>query len=767
MKQHRVVGIVAGVALVVTGTAVAVAKWPSGEPVAAVSAASPPEDTPVAPVVDDGDGTPVPGELHTVAVGKGASTGAAEVPKRETPSFSMVGVTWTDHSVKVSGDIEVRTRSVQTGAWSGWQALGAGEDGPDSGAEASGGLRGATEPLWVGPSDGVAARITAGKGSKPLPAGLRVDLIDPGKPKGASGGQGGGLLMEPSEEPSAPVTEEPSATPPTTEPVTTPPTTAPTTTPPAATTAPTTTPATTKPTTTAPATTKPTTSAPPVVIPPSGRVSLPNYTSRAGWGADETIVKGTPSYASAVNVFFVHHTADGGNTYSCADSAARVRAILTYHVKSNGWSDIGYNFLVDRCGKLFEGRKGGVDKAVIGAHTYGFNTGTAAIAVMGTYTSSQVSEAARKVVSQVAAARLTQYGFDPASTAKLTEGVSDGKFPKGTVVTFQRVSGHRDAVNTACPGNALYAQLGTIRNEASMSVLALKVTAGGGTWNGTKLYVKSSATAYWSTATPSAQITKFEVLVDGVSRGTTGATVRSAKVNIPAGTHKVAVRATHRSGRTTTSAAATVYTDTTKPSVSTPSVLLRKGTATTSKVPVSVNFTAKDNVKLFWVGATSPAKANLSTSAKTWSTTVKPGKQTFTVGARDLVGNNRSASVVRTAVLIPETKAKRNGTWTTKVANGNLDGKALTSSKKNAKLRWTYTGRSFGIVAMTGKKAGKFDVLVDGKKVSTVDTKASKNGYRQVVWTRNLASGKHTIQLVVLGTSGRPAVTVDGLAYVK
>ncbi|MFD7949057.1 N-acetylmuramoyl-L-alanine amidase, partial [Streptomyces sp. NPDC059744] len=92
----------------------------------------------------------------------------------------------------------------------------------------------------------------------------------------------------------------------------------------------------------------------------------PPITSRAGWGADESISPEAPEYNDTVKAVFVHHTA-GTNDYSCADSAAIVRSVYAYHVQSEHWKDIGYNFLVDKCGTIFEGRKGGVGRPGRGA----------------------------------------------------------------------------------------------------------------------------------------------------------------------------------------------------------------------------------------------------------------------------------------------------------------------------------------------------------------------------------------------------------------
>ena len=98
---------------------------------------------------------------------------------------------------------------------------------------------------------------------------------------------------------------------------------------------------------------------------PAKRADLagaPPIITRAGWHADESIRRGAPYYADSVHYAIVHHTA-GSNSYTKAQSASIVRAIELYHVQGNGWNDIGYNFLVDKYGQVFEGRYGGIDQA--------------------------------------------------------------------------------------------------------------------------------------------------------------------------------------------------------------------------------------------------------------------------------------------------------------------------------------------------------------------------------------------------------------------
>ncbi|MFD5120927.1 FG-GAP-like repeat-containing protein [Streptomyces sp. NPDC058385] len=192
----------------------------------------------------------------------------------------------------------------------------------------------------------------------------------------------------------------------------------------------------------------------------------PDITSRAGWGADESIVADPPTYTTDTKAVFVHHTA-GTNDYTCAESASIIRGILTYHVKSNGWNDIGYNFLVDKCGTIFEGRAGGLEKPVYGAHTYGFNTDTSGVAVLGDFNTATSSPEVRDSIARLAAWKLGLYGINPAGSVVMAAGADNGKFTAGQLVTMNRISGHRDGYPTECPGNNLYGDLPAIRTLAA------------------------------------------------------------------------------------------------------------------------------------------------------------------------------------------------------------------------------------------------------------------------------------------------------------
>jgi flagellar hook assembly protein FlgD len=199
----------------------------------------------------------------------------------------------------------------------------------------------------------------------------------------------------------------------------------------------------------------------PVVTSPTSasaaRASAPSIIRRAAWGADESIVRAAPSYADRLRFAVVHHTA-GTNNYTASQSAAIVRGIQRYHVLSNGWNDIGYSFLVDKYGQVFEGRGGGINRNVVGAHAQGFNTGSVGVSVLGTYEDAGIPTRARSALVKLLAWRLDVGHVDPLSALTFTSYGND-RFPAGTEVRLHAVSGHRDTGATSCPGRSLYAQL--------------------------------------------------------------------------------------------------------------------------------------------------------------------------------------------------------------------------------------------------------------------------------------------------------------------
>ncbi|MEV6170951.1 FG-GAP-like repeat-containing protein [Streptomyces sp. NPDC051954] len=417
-----------------------------------------------------------PVKVHDFTM-KAADAGKRELAKTGTEQFSLLGVTWAEDAQPLDGTAQVRTRSVETGAWSGWQDLDVDDAHPvdrsEPGAEDA---RGGSEPLWVGPSDGVEARVVAaggtpsggGSASAGLPKGLEINLVDPGvtareaKNK-ALDGAGSDL------DAAAFAVEDPSASPsdsptPSTEP-------SPTDSPsasvsPSASTGP------------SPSGSSSPSASPSPTVPtaPPSTVHRPPVISRAQWGADESMVEDPPEYIDKVSAVFVHHTV-GTNNYSCAESAALVRGIMAYHVETEKWNDIGYNFLVDKCGRIFEGRAGGIDLPVRGAHTYGFNGDSTGIAVLGDFEgdasavppkpAGKPTRATLESVARVAAWKLGQYGGNPTGKVTLTAAADTGVWKAGQQATLNTISGHRDGFATACPGKNLYAKLGEIRRFAA------------------------------------------------------------------------------------------------------------------------------------------------------------------------------------------------------------------------------------------------------------------------------------------------------------
>ncbi|HSD79142.1 MAG TPA: N-acetylmuramoyl-L-alanine amidase, partial [Solirubrobacteraceae bacterium] len=125
----------------------------------------------------------------------------------------------------------------------------------------------------------------------------------------------------------------------------------------------------------------------------------PPMVSRASWGADRVPPRADPSYGQ-VQVGFVHHTVNA-NDYGPQDSAAIVLAIAKYHRDTNGWNDIGYNFLIDRYGQVFEGRAGGMESPVVGAQAQGYNSVSTGIANLGTFSTAGQTAAGLQALARL------------------------------------------------------------------------------------------------------------------------------------------------------------------------------------------------------------------------------------------------------------------------------------------------------------------------------------------------------------------------------
>jgi len=193
----------------------------------------------------------------------------------------------------------------------------------------------------------------------------------------------------------------------------------------------------------------------------------PVIIGRPQWGADEALKCGNTVYDNGVRAAVVHHTA-GSNDYAPGDSAGIVRSIYEYHTRTLGWCDIAYNALIDKYGQVFEGRAGGMDRPVEGAHTGGFNENTWGVAMIGDFETVPPTPIQLRTTGRLLGWRLGLDRVDPLGNVALTSaGGSFTHFARGVTPTLPTIFTHRDVGNTECPGNAAYAELGLLRSIAA------------------------------------------------------------------------------------------------------------------------------------------------------------------------------------------------------------------------------------------------------------------------------------------------------------
>lgn len=346
---------------------------------------------------------PVPTKPAAAQGSSGSSPVVAEVVREDVKGFSMVGVTWAGGSGAEDVVVDVRTR--QDGTWGAWESI----DVETGGTAATEG----TDGIWVGDSDGVAARFRSSNGV--VPQDLAVAMVDPGDTDAV-------VAPDPvvPEEPALPEGAEDDPD---------------------------------------------TVDAEPLELVAANYDGRPGFTpppriiSRAGWGAKAAKRCDSPNVASRTLGVVLHHTA-GSNSYTKAQSAGIVRSAQKYHMDALGWCDIGYNILVDKYGQVFEGRSGGVAKMVRGAHAgvTAVNQYTVGVSMMGNYDTAPLTEPLKNAVVKVIGWRMATH-YIPA---------------KGTVTIggrkYQRIMGHRDVKATACPGRYGYAwltQAGGLRDRVA------------------------------------------------------------------------------------------------------------------------------------------------------------------------------------------------------------------------------------------------------------------------------------------------------------
>ncbi|WP_256107263.1 peptidoglycan recognition protein [Streptomyces sp. ODS05-4] len=194
----------------------------------------------------------------------------------------------------------------------------------------------------------------------------------------------------------------------------------------------------------------------------------PAIVPRSAWHAEEVDTAPAARYAPAVKAAVVHHTSTP-NGYDCAEVPGMLRGLYEGHAHGQHWDDIGYNFLVDACGTVYEGRAGGVDRPVVGAHTKGFNEGTVGVAAIGTFNEgAEVPQPMLDAIADVVAWKLGPDGPDPRGSVMLVSSNDEARFPEGAKALLPVVGGHSDGYPTRCPGDALYARLPEIGARAAL-----------------------------------------------------------------------------------------------------------------------------------------------------------------------------------------------------------------------------------------------------------------------------------------------------------
>ncbi|WP_217140544.1 peptidoglycan recognition protein [Streptomyces sp. AC627_RSS907] len=193
----------------------------------------------------------------------------------------------------------------------------------------------------------------------------------------------------------------------------------------------------------------------------------PPVVPRSVWLGDAAREQPPPRYDDKVLAVFVHHT-DTPNGYDCADVPAILRGVYAGQTGARDWDDIGYNFVVDRCGTIYEGRAGGIDRPVTGAHTQGFNHRTTGIAALGTFTAGvPVPDALTDAIAALAAWKLGPTDTDPRARVGLVSSNGLSRYGAGATAALPAVAGHDEGYRTTCPGAALTARLPHIRELAA------------------------------------------------------------------------------------------------------------------------------------------------------------------------------------------------------------------------------------------------------------------------------------------------------------
>jgi putative cell wall-binding protein len=182
--------------------------------------------------------------------------------------------------------------------------------------------------------------------------------------------------------------------------------------------------------------------------------------TRQDWGADESVRAFSPNHVPSTQGVTIHHTA-GSNDYTAAQVPAILRGIYHYHAVTLGWGDVGYNLLVDKYGRAWEGRRGGPHTSLRGAHALGMNYDTAGISLLGNHEVAAVPQAGFEAMAAVTAWKLDAHGLDVADTFTFTNTT------EGWTRTLGRVHMHQEVNATLCPGQFFVSRFGEFRTRVA------------------------------------------------------------------------------------------------------------------------------------------------------------------------------------------------------------------------------------------------------------------------------------------------------------
>src|SRR4051794_11007763 len=335
---------------------------------------------------------------HASTAGRSPQRIRVVSPAERVSGYATVGVTWAPGQQFAPGQIRISVRTLDNHTWSAWQPVPYDPDHePDPGTD-SASVRPGTDAIVIGAVDKVKVRAVTTTGIAPRD--LEVALVDPGADTARTVQ---GPAIDTGRLASAKTSRGTEA----------------------------------------------------ARLAVSSTAPKPKIYSRAQWGADEHLRDPGSLHYGTIHAGFVHHTVNA-NDYTRSEVPAIIRGIYAYHVKSRGWSDIGYNFLVDKFGRIWEGRYGGVDPPVVGAHTLGYNDQSFAMSAIGNYEIARPSEAMIKAYAALFAWKLGIYHIRADDAHQMVDGRD-----------LHAINGHRDVGQTLCPGKYLYARIPDIRRMAT------------------------------------------------------------------------------------------------------------------------------------------------------------------------------------------------------------------------------------------------------------------------------------------------------------